>query len=303
MRRRGLLAGAGTLAAGGCLHPNRPVADDANTETLAHGGRSRRYRLVTPDGSGPFPTVVALHGGGGTPRRMATTTGFDTRGPDAGLAVVYPAGVGNNWNDGRAGITSTHRQNVDDVGFLVALVAGLVERGVADPAAVACTGISNGAFMTHRLLLEAPEPFAAAVTVAGSLPVGTEVAPATAVPVAFIHGTADPLVPYDGGGVGFSGRRGTVLGADRLVAAFVAAYDCDPTPDTDRSDARRDGTRRETRRYDGGRAPVVHHVLHGGGHGWPGRSDGLLDLFLGPRSRELDATDAAIEFVRAVAPV
>jgi poly(3-hydroxybutyrate) depolymerase len=42
-------------------------------------------------------------------------------------------------------------------------------------------------------------------------------------------------------------------------------------------------------------------VIHGGGHGRPGRPDGLADLVLGPRSRELDGTDAVIEFVRATA--
>jgi polyhydroxybutyrate depolymerase len=302
MRRRGLLAATGVLAASGCLvHPNRPVADDATEQTIEHGGRTRQYRLVTPDGDGPFPTILVLHGGGGTPERIARTTGFDGRGREAGFAVVYPAGVGNNWNDGRESVTSTHRQNVDDVGFLAALIERLVSRGVADPSAVASTGLSNGAFMTHRLLVERPEPLAAAVTFAGSLAVGTEVSPAKAVPVAFIHGTADPLVPYEGGGVGFSGNRGTVLGAEQFVDQFVAAYDCDPTPVVTTTDSRRDGTRLERRRYRNGAAPVDHSVIHGGGHGWPGRPDGLLDLVFGPRSRELDGTDAVIEFVRGVA--
>ena len=74
----------------------------------------------------------------------------------------------------------------------------LVDRGLATPDRLYWTGISNGAMMTMRLMLQAPDRVSGAATVAGSLPAPFDGGPAEPVPVLVQHGTADPLVPYGG---------------------------------------------------------------------------------------------------------
>ena len=304
VQRRALLSCVGsTLSAtvAGCVTGrDRELAEDPLERTIDHGGRERRYRLVLPDGGGPWPVVLVLHGGGGTPERVAGNTGFDGAAIAEGFAAVYPAGL-DGWNDGRTGQATASRGDVDDVGFLRALADRLVEREIARPDGLYWTGISNGAMMILRLCLEATEVVGGAATVAGSFPAALDGVPSPAVPMLLHHGTADPLVPYEGGGVGFateSGRRGRVRSAAETVERFLEANGCRSDPVVTTHDDVRDGTRLETRRYEGCAAPVVHHVVHRGGHRWPGGPSSVLDLLLGARTREFDATRAALEFFR-----
>jgi polyhydroxybutyrate depolymerase len=299
-RRRAVLS-AVTGMLSGCLAPAHDLVEDPTEHTLSHDGRSRRYRLVTPDAEGPHPTLLVLHGGRGNPERIARSTGFDAAGPDAGVAVVYPAGIGGVWNDGRESGNEATEEGIDDVGFLEAVVRDLVEEGTADSTSLACTGISNGAMMTHRFLIESAVELTAAASVAGSIPPTIDGVPDEPVPVLLVHGTADPLVPYGGGEVGFTGGRGSVLPAEAAVQRFVDANGCDPEPTVSTQNDHRDGTHLETRWYDGP-APVVHHVIHGGGHLWPGSRDSLIDLATGARSRELDATATVLNFFDSAVP-
>ena len=88
--------------------------------------------------------------------------------------------------------------------------------------------------------------------------------------------------------------------AAATVERFVAANGCEPDPAVSTRNTARDGTRLETRRYEGCAAPVVHQVVHGGGHRWPGAPSSVLDLLLGAHSRELDATQAVWRFFDAL---
>ena len=60
-----------------------------------------------------------------------------------------------------------HRQNVDDVGFISALIEELVADYQVDPSRVSVTGFSNGAMMTFRLACELSGKIAAAAPYAG----------------------------------------------------------------------------------------------------------------------------------------
>jgi hypothetical protein len=82
--------------------------------------------------------------------------------------------------------------------------------------------------MTLRMLCEAAELFAGAGTLA-NMPagIGDGCRPKKPLPIVVLNGTADPLVPYGGGGVGFAGRRGIVWSAEGTAAFLAEVNGCD----------------------------------------------------------------------------
>jgi pimeloyl-ACP methyl ester carboxylesterase len=114
-------------------------------------------------GDGPFPTILLLHGLGGTKTSFQGTGGDkaynDVALAQKGYAVVTPTarGFGNSCgpsvpHDGACARGWTHladmRFEVRDLQHLVGL---LVDEGVADPKAIGSTGISYGGGMSTML--------------------------------------------------------------------------------------------------------------------------------------------------------
>jgi predicted esterase len=166
----------------------------------------RHYVLPRQDPPRPGtlrPLVVVLHSFGGTWTRLERVARFQERSRDQGFVLAYGVGRERSWNAGRCcGWAASHR--VDDVGYLVDVVADLRHRlpGI-DHRRVYVTGFSNGAMMTLRALCERPDVFAAGTGVAGALVSRCQ----GGAPIHYlaVHGTADDVVPYRGGTVGWLG--------------------------------------------------------------------------------------------------
>ena len=131
---------------------------------LTAGGRVRRFalRLPRPRPGGGTPLVIVLHGNhpDATGLMMRDWTTFDEQADAFGFAVAYPDGVGGCWADGR-GVTAADEAGVDDVAFLRALVGTSAERYGTHPDRAVVAGVSNGAFMAHRMAIEASDQVAA----------------------------------------------------------------------------------------------------------------------------------------------
>jgi len=185
------------------------------TGELTAGGRTRGFALRLPRGaSGGMPLVIVLHGNhpDATGQMMRDWTTFDAQADSFGFAVAYPDGVGGCWADGR-GVTTADEAGVDDVAFLRALVDTSAERHGTHPDRAVVAGVSNGAFMAHRMALEASEKVAVFAAVAGGLPASLrDVRPAHAVSAMLIHGTADPVSPIEGGYSRHRGPNGELRG-------------------------------------------------------------------------------------------
>jgi polyhydroxybutyrate depolymerase len=203
-----------------CLSSRGRIKGDLESrcESLSFDGRVRTYRVYAPPGlHQPAPLLFVLHGGGGSGSNMELMThrDFNRVADRDGVLVVYPDGVGRNWNDGRSDVRSEAMQkNVDDVGFLRALVRTLSARYRVDAKRVYSTGISNGGFMSLRLACDAADVFTAVAPVAANLSVdlGPRCKPSRPVSVAMLNGTEDPLVPWGGGTVGLWGvKRGEAV--------------------------------------------------------------------------------------------
>ena len=269
----------------------------SHAATMNAGGKERSYLTYrAPDLHLPAPTVIVLHGGGGDAQRMAHYNQFGTFAKTHGILAVYPNAVDGFWNDGRKderGATS------DDVGFLEKLVRQLIAKGLADPSHIYLTGMSNGGMMALRMACRAPGLFAAVAVVAASQPEDVS-CPAKPLPILMINGTDDGIVPYAGGPVGM-GRvdRGRVIGHRKTLSLWEKVNGCSgpgqtkPLPDT-ASDGM---TSTETKFDCPANAPVVGITVRGGGHSWPGSSQGLIARWLlGPVTQDFSANDAIWDF-------
>ena len=121
---------------------------------LTAGGRPRRFALTLPrtGSGGGIPLVIVLHGNhpDASGQMMRDWTSFDEQADAFGFAVAYPDGIGGCWADGR-GVTTADQACVDDVAFLRALIDTVAGRHGTHPDRTVVAGVSNGAFMAHRI--------------------------------------------------------------------------------------------------------------------------------------------------------
>jgi len=230
---------------------------------LTIGGLQRTYLVHAPAGGAPVGLVLNLHGAGQTGGQQAALTGYDAVADQYGFVVAYPDGIDLSWADGR-GASVPDRQGIDDVGFLAALIDRLsVEYGI--PAGrVFVTGMSAGAFMANRLACDRADLISAIAPVSGTLGTGVPCAPSRAVSVLQIHGTADQVVPYSGGGMIGRGGASEIVSAPALTGLWAAVDRCASPP----IPAPAEVPRLVAAGCAGG-AEVVLVSINGGGHIWP----------------------------------
>jgi polyhydroxybutyrate depolymerase len=172
------------------------------------GGVTRDYAVVTPPdvaGRDPLPLLLVLHGAEMTMGEIELLTGYDAIALDPGAVVVYPQGEkdpddphrpGYIWNSGQ---TDT---GFDDVAFMTALMDRMEANYPIDPARVFIVGGSNGGQMAYRTACDLADRIAAVADVVGAMLVDCH--PSAPVSVIDIHGTADNMIPIEGGGQGCS---------------------------------------------------------------------------------------------------
>ena len=93
-------------------------------------GLARHWKLVVPATPAPStgrPLLVLLHGLGSNGEEMRAF-GFEAHAAPAGVMVAYPDAVEGSWNDGRTGVDSVaHQRQIDDVGFVAAVIEAVVQ--------------------------------------------------------------------------------------------------------------------------------------------------------------------------------
>jgi polyhydroxybutyrate depolymerase len=195
---KGGSSGAGTGE--GCPTPGGFPAGE-RTLTLQHDGVTREYIVHVPasyDGSRPVPLVFDIHGLTSNAGQQAALTGWGAKADREGFIVVWPNGLDSSWNGGSLCCGTSQANQVDDEGFIRAVVTRMRGDACIDAKRVYVTGLSNGGAMSHLLACRAADVFAASAPVSmgnGTIPC----APSRPIPVVMFRGTTDPLVPYDGG--------------------------------------------------------------------------------------------------------
>ncbi len=284
------------------------------TGTLQHGGHSRSWLAYIPAAKVQDPALVlVLHGsqGDGEQMRAASRYGFDLLAERYGFVVVYPDGYQRHWNDCRGSADyAANTENIDDVGFLRALVQRMAQEQGVDPARVFATGLSNGGQMAYRLGLEAPDLVAGIAAMAASLPVESNLdcePSGEAVAALVMNGTADPVNPYEGGLVEIFGdaSRGAVRSSVDTARywAGLAGYSGDgehhawPVQQAD------DHTSVESVDWSApAQVPVSLVTIKGGGHSVPNPVFNLSRI-LGPTSHQLDGPEVIWAFFSSAKPL
>ncbi len=268
------------------------------TGELTVGRQARSFALRLPGGaSGGIPLLLVLHGNhpDASGQMMRDWTTFDEQADVFGFAVAYPDGIGGCWADGR-GVTTADEAGVDDVAFLRALIDTSAGRHGTHPDRAVVAGVSNGAFMAHRMALEASEKVAVFAAVAGGLPASLrEVRPAYAVSAMLIHGTADRVSPIEGGYSRHRGpngeMRGRTLSLDETAGFWRTVDRCPPGPGDRRTT---EFSSRNTAGAGVGGTQVATWTVFGGGHTWPGAKPFPGAAETGPR--EFDAAEEICRF-------
>lgn len=241
-------------------------------------GTTRKYIQYVPsiyDGSESVPLVVALHGLGDTIENFSGV-GFQFVADTANFIVVYPEALidgltgSTAWNSGAGTFGIYPNENVDDVGFINALIDTVSAHFNIDQNRVYATGFSMGGFMTNRLACELNNRISAFASVAGTIGSGITCNPGTDLRVCHFHSTADAQVGYgtDGGGVSnnFFG-----LSVSEWISFWTSNNGCgNISLEGMFPDVASDQRTVDYLEYGGCNSGtrVVHYKAHGGAHDW-----------------------------------
>ncbi len=300
--------------------------------SLVHGGLDRKYLVHVPgsyDESKNASVVIALHGGGGNAADAPKYFGLNEKSDKEGFIVVYPEGIARTvfgrtlatWNAGRCcGLAM--QKNVDDVGFMRAMLRKLKADFAVDGKRIYATGMSNGAQMAYRLACELSDEIAA-IAPSGSQGTFDDCNPGRPVPVLHIQGKDDPCSLYEGGTCG-----GCMAEFWREMGIPVQDNDweCAPIPSYIDGWRTRNGCSEIANATFKNRgatcmtygscrqdADVILCVVEGMGHNWPGQTAYGVETCerspngrtckiwrerVGPLSQDIVANDALWEFFK-----
>jgi polyhydroxybutyrate depolymerase len=235
-------------------------------------GHARLYQLHVPPLYNHFqltPVVLAFHGGGGNSLGIELGSHFISKADAEGFILVRPEGTldppasnpdadARYWNGGECCGTASE-YNVDDVGFVRAVLDQVALSYCIDPDRIYATGISNGGMMAYRLACQLADRIAAVASVAGSRlnddlsaclipcdplsnyqamcmgpcpspPSSFTCNPSRPIPVIEFHGVIDTISPIDGGTGRNDGNHTARPWVSDTIELFRAANHCATTP-------------------------------------------------------------------------
>jgi polyhydroxybutyrate depolymerase len=267
------------------------LSNDTNG-TLVSGGEQRSYLLYVPESYNPdvhTPLVISIHGYAEWPAHQMEISRWNRLADQYGFIVVYPSGTRFPLHWRTFGSQDGATETALDVTFISDLIDKLATEYNIDPTRVYANGLSNGGGMSFVLSCELSERIAAIGSVSGAyLYPWDECNPSRAVPTILFHGTADPIVPYEGG----------------PSQAFDIPFP--NIPDWVDTLANRNGCAEEPQTLPTGvdvrgvmypdcAGDVIFYSIDGGGHTWPGGKP-LPKIIAGVTTQQIDATQLMWDF-------
>ena len=167
------------------------------------------HTLYHPAGSGPFPTVLTLHGRGANAFDLLGLAPYISGGrflmicPQAPLETpIGPEAVGYAWYPMSNGGSPDTEAILSSQKKLQAFLDECLKRYPIDPRKLVMLGFSQGGVMSYSLALQNPERFAALAVLSSWLP--KELLPrlnvtaaVRSLPTLVQHGTQDPMIQVE----------------------------------------------------------------------------------------------------------
>lgn len=284
------------------------------TAYLKYEEYDRTYEFYVPENYSKnqiYPIVLILHGGGGTAKGLVRNTRarFNFLANRDKFIAVYPNGVEKGWNDSARDTFGVARKiNIDDVEFIKKVIQNLNSKVNVDMKNIFACGISNGGFMSQRLAFELSDKIKGIGVVAANLSEeqAKKESPENPVPVIFINGTHDPLVPFNGGEINVLGqKRGKVLSVEESIKAWTEINNCtEKTEQISIPDInKRDKCTVEKTVYQNPENPKIKVVaikIEGGGHTWPKSKQYLPRKLVGNTNNDFFGCDEIWSFFKAL---
>jgi polyhydroxybutyrate depolymerase len=276
-----------------------PVADEPvlTSRPQQNTIMSRSFISYHPSVIKPKPAlIIVLHGTNIDGAKIREWTGyeFDEMADKYGFLVAYPDGYDHDWNDCRKGLFSkTKRENVDDVGFIKAIINSY--RAKFDIDKVYLFGYSSGGMMAFRIGMQEPSLIAGIATICSALPTSETnncTLPRKMPRMMLVNGTGDPICPVNGGELNLFGKkRGHVISVQETAKLFANSNIAPvktPLPHLNTED------RTSVDRYAWS-ADVVLFIVNNGGHVVP-QPVARFPRIMGRVTADLNAPEEAVAF-------
>ncbi len=309
----GAAPGAAVRPSPGCLPPAQaPGQTSSGFDADGVGGTYiQQVPGTTHRGDAP-PVVFDLHAYGEPGPLQVTLSGLGDYGQTQGFVTITP------WIDDQPEPLWHSTVGSRDLAWFGDLLTHIGATSCVDENRVFVTGYSNGAFMASAIACQYSARVAAVAPVAG-IQAEPGCRAKRPVPVVAFHGTADPLVHYDGSPSRAAANLPAPSGAGRMTSQEARLFGTrgifakgPSIPEEAAAWARRNGcsTTVSTTRVATDvtllewtcphHADVELYRVRGGGHTWPGSKDSAaLGGVLGRTTFSISADRAMWRFFRA----
>ncbi|HRN95242.1 MAG: T9SS type A sorting domain-containing protein [Chitinophagales bacterium] len=257
---------------------------------------TRTYIIHLPasyTASAQYPLVFNLHGYTSDASQQMLYTQMNATADSNNFIVVYPNGVSNYWN--------AFNYGANDIKFIDSLIEKLSRDYSIDRSSVYSCGMSNGGFMSYSLACHLSNKIAAIASVTGSLSAWDlqHCAIEHKMPVMQIHGTADPIVNYQTGGINAGQGNFTGMSIETCLQFWKDTNDCLPISDTinilDINTTDSSTAQLIRFRNCADNSEVYFYKILNGGHTWP---SGLIDIGNGNTNRDFNASTEIWNFFK-----
>jgi polyhydroxybutyrate depolymerase len=250
-----VLAISTLLALAACGKSSRPREPELSAASTASASAANDLRAVAPALQAPsappqsaldgpeglyvpsggsaqrLPLLVFLHGLGGSGQDLREQLRLVELAESRGFVLLTPEGpldfAGRRYWNATGSCCDFDRKGLDHVGELRDWIQHAVRNPRVDPRRVYLIGFSNGGFLAHRAGCELAPLLHGIVSIAGAAPgKGERCEPAAPLNVLQIHGTADPIVAFDGGYLFANTRYPRHPSVDETLARWAKLEHC-----------------------------------------------------------------------------
>lgn len=247
----------------------REIAHRVQRQRIEAGGRERAFLLYVPTSyrpGTPTPLVMLFHGGGGNAVHMARYTLYPVLAERKGFIVAIPQGIARTWN-ANSGLDEgvAEKRDVDDIGFVRAMLADIKARYDIDPDRIYASGMSKGGMFAYDVACHLSNQIAAIAVVSTTMTTA-HCNPTSPVAILQIQGSADQNVPLAGGHGRFTARGISYPPVQHAIDFWRKENRCSA-----QTRDRQVTSDTSCRTYTACAAPVTLCIVANGGHAWPGQ--------------------------------